>query len=170
MITADHRHALRSAVLNHRNILIAGGTNSGKTTLANAVLKEVTDLFPRERLVILDTPSSSSAVRSITSRCDPGRRHRSLSSMHGRPVTPEVSQRCTPRPRRAPCSSSATSTVIGRVVLLTAPQVESPMRTRLPRGALPSPGPHLMVRAGRPTGFRIRKYFIDRHSGVTEQR
>src|SRR5204863_507423 len=35
-------------------ILIAGGTNTGKTTLANALLKEITDLFPTERLVILE--------------------------------------------------------------------------------------------------------------------
>lgn len=54
MVTAQQRAALRSAVLDHRNILIAGGTNSGKTTLANAVLKEVTDLFPQERVVILE--------------------------------------------------------------------------------------------------------------------
>jgi type IV secretion system protein TrbB len=42
------------AVLEHRNVLIAGGTNTGKTTLANALLKEVTDLFPTERIVILE--------------------------------------------------------------------------------------------------------------------
>lgn len=45
---------LRDAVARHRNILIAGGTNSGKTTLANAVLKEMTEQFPQERLVILE--------------------------------------------------------------------------------------------------------------------
>jgi type IV secretion system protein VirB11 len=54
LMTAGQRAELRSAVLWHRNILIAGGTNSGKTTLANAVLKEVTDLFPKERVVILE--------------------------------------------------------------------------------------------------------------------
>ncbi len=54
MLATDQRTALRHAVLAHRNILIAGGTNSGKTTLANAVLKEVTDLFPHERVVILE--------------------------------------------------------------------------------------------------------------------
>ena len=53
-ISATHRAMLRTGVLGHRNILIAGGTNSGKTTLANAVLKEVTDLFPNERVVILE--------------------------------------------------------------------------------------------------------------------
>ncbi len=42
------------AVREHQNILIAGGTNTGKTTLANALLKEITDLFPTERLVILE--------------------------------------------------------------------------------------------------------------------
>jgi len=47
---AEFRHAVRE----HQNILIAGGTNTGKTTLANALLKEITDLFPAERLVILE--------------------------------------------------------------------------------------------------------------------
>ena len=53
-ITEEQHLELRRAILAHRNILIAGGTNSGKTTLANAVLKEVTDLFPQERVVILE--------------------------------------------------------------------------------------------------------------------
>jgi type IV secretion system protein VirB11 len=48
------RVELRRAVREHQNILIAGGTNTGKTTLANALLKEVTDLFPTERIVILE--------------------------------------------------------------------------------------------------------------------
>ena len=47
---ADFRRAVRA----HENILIAGGTNTGKTTLANALLKEITELFPTERLVILE--------------------------------------------------------------------------------------------------------------------
>ena len=54
MISADHRGQLGRAVMDHRNILIVGGTNSGKTTLANAVLREITDLCPRERIVILE--------------------------------------------------------------------------------------------------------------------
>jgi type IV secretion system protein VirB11 len=54
IVSATHRDAFRRAVLEHQNILIAGGTNSGKTTLANALLKEVTDLFPAERIVILE--------------------------------------------------------------------------------------------------------------------
>ena len=54
ILSRAQRLVLRDAVQGHRNVLIAGGTNSGKTTLANAVLKEITDLFPQERLVILE--------------------------------------------------------------------------------------------------------------------
>jgi len=54
VISRAQRAAFRRAVREHQNILIAGGTNTGKTTLANAVLKEITDLFPTERLVILE--------------------------------------------------------------------------------------------------------------------
>ncbi|GAC1648704.1 MAG: P-type conjugative transfer ATPase TrbB [Gemmatimonadaceae bacterium] len=49
-----YRDALRSAVVAHDNVLIIGGTNSGKTTLANAVLGEISAVFPTERLVILE--------------------------------------------------------------------------------------------------------------------
>src|SRR6266699_665031 len=54
VISRAQRVEFRCAVREHQNILIAGGTNSGKTTLANALLKEVTDLFPAERIVILE--------------------------------------------------------------------------------------------------------------------
>ena len=64
VLSAPERHALRDAVLAHRNVLIAGGTNSGKTTLANAVLHEITSLFPDERIVILeDTVELQCAAR-----------------------------------------------------------------------------------------------------------
>lgn len=43
---------LRAAILERRNILIAGGTSSGKTTLANALLAEIAEC--NERIVILE--------------------------------------------------------------------------------------------------------------------
>jgi len=44
--------ALRKAVRDRRNLLIAGGTSSGKTTLANALLEEVAGLD--ERVILIE--------------------------------------------------------------------------------------------------------------------
>lgn len=54
MMTVVQRAALAEAVVAHANILIAGGTNSGKTTLVNALLREITERFPDERIVLLE--------------------------------------------------------------------------------------------------------------------
>ncbi|MGC1300911.1 MAG: P-type conjugative transfer ATPase TrbB [Caulobacteraceae bacterium] len=43
---------LRDAVAEHRNLLVVGGTSSGKTTLANALLREMADRD--ERIIILE--------------------------------------------------------------------------------------------------------------------
>src|SRR3989454_10130870 len=53
VVSRAQRLEFRRAVREHQNILIAGGTNTGKTTLANALFKEITHLFPPQRLVIL---------------------------------------------------------------------------------------------------------------------
>jgi P-type conjugative transfer ATPase TrbB len=54
ILSAAHRAALAAAIEGRANVLIAGGTRSGKTTLANAVLLEVTELCPRDRVVVLE--------------------------------------------------------------------------------------------------------------------
>ncbi|RWL17958.1 MAG: P-type conjugative transfer ATPase TrbB [Mesorhizobium sp.] len=51
IMTADHAEVLRAAVAAHKNILVAGGTSTGKTTLTNALLAEVAKTSDRVVLI-----------------------------------------------------------------------------------------------------------------------
>jgi len=53
-LDVEYRRILAAAVEARENVLICGGTNSGKTTFANAVLREITALCPADRIVILE--------------------------------------------------------------------------------------------------------------------
>jgi len=52
VMSAETARLLSLAVVEHRNILIAGGTSSGKTTLANALLAEMAHLD--ERVILIE--------------------------------------------------------------------------------------------------------------------
>jgi len=52
ILSEDQAIALRQAVRERRNIVIAGGTSSGKTTLANALLQEMA--ATQDRVIILE--------------------------------------------------------------------------------------------------------------------
>jgi len=52
-----HQELIIQAVKNRKNVLIGGGTGTGKTTLLNAIISEIARLRPADRLYIVeDTP------------------------------------------------------------------------------------------------------------------
>ena len=54
VMEATSRDTIISWIQRKFNILIAGGTGSGKTTLANAILYEIAKLFPETRILIIE--------------------------------------------------------------------------------------------------------------------
>ena len=54
VLSCRHSDVIKDAVLQHRNILVIGGTGSGKTTLINAIINEMVRSDPDERIFILE--------------------------------------------------------------------------------------------------------------------
>lgn len=54
IMSAEQRAAIADAVAQRRNILVAGGTGTGKTTLANAVLETIARIDADSRIVIIE--------------------------------------------------------------------------------------------------------------------
>ena len=53
-MTEQQKIIIHEAVADHHNIIIAGSTGSGKTTLANAIIHRIVERYPHERLYILE--------------------------------------------------------------------------------------------------------------------
>lgn len=72
VMTATQARTLRQAIAEHANVLIAGATFTGKTTLANALLAEIA--VGEERILVLqDTPELQCAADDYVSlRSRPG--------------------------------------------------------------------------------------------------
>jgi type IV secretion system protein VirB11 len=72
IMSAEAARLLSLAVVDRRNILVAGGTSSGKTTLANALLAEMAHL--EERVILIeDTRELQSPARdTVALRTRPG--------------------------------------------------------------------------------------------------
>jgi P-type conjugative transfer ATPase TrbB len=74
IMTEAMAQVLRDAAIGRQNLLIAGGTGSGKTTLANAILAE--PAFARDRIVLIeDTPelqcAAADKVEMLTKSTEP---------------------------------------------------------------------------------------------------
>jgi type IV secretion system protein TrbB len=68
VMTERQAEVIRSAIATKLNILVAGGTGSGKTTLTNAILAEIVSTTPEDRLVILeDTAEIQCAAENAVS-------------------------------------------------------------------------------------------------------
>lgn len=66
VMTQDQASVIRSAIASRLNIVISGGTGSGKTTLANAVIAEIVATAPDDRLLILeDTAEIQCAAENV---------------------------------------------------------------------------------------------------------
>jgi type IV secretion system protein VirB11 len=72
IMSADAARLLSLAVVERRNILVAGGTSSGKTTLANALLAEMADIDERVILIEDTRELQSPARETVALRTRPG--------------------------------------------------------------------------------------------------
>lgn len=54
VMTQRQADIIRNAVASRLNIVISGGTGSGKTTLANAIIAEISEAAPDDRILILE--------------------------------------------------------------------------------------------------------------------
>jgi len=79
IMTEPQVQLIRDAIANRLNIVVSGGTGTGKTTLTNAILAELVEVTPEHRLVILeDTAEIQCAAHNhvtlhTTDRVDMGR-------------------------------------------------------------------------------------------------
>jgi type IV secretion system protein VirB11 len=72
IMSGAHARVLAASVRERKNILVVGGTSSGKTTLVNALLAEIADLG--ERVVILEDTRElrCAAADCVSLRTKPG--------------------------------------------------------------------------------------------------
>jgi type IV secretion system protein VirB11 len=73
VMTQAQADVLQRAVADHRNIMVIGGTGSGKTTLINALIRVMAEQDPLERILVIEDTrelqcAADNAVRYKTSK------------------------------------------------------------------------------------------------------
>lgn len=73
VMTDKQAAQIRKAVAEGKNILVAGSTGSGKTTLTNAIIAEIVEQFPDQRMFIIEDTREiqCSAKNRILARSSP---------------------------------------------------------------------------------------------------
>ena len=57
IITERQRVVIEEGVRQRKNILVVGGTSTGKTTLTNAILRHIAETMPQHRVVVIEDTS-----------------------------------------------------------------------------------------------------------------
>ncbi len=102
IMRAEQAAVLRRAVAERRNILVAGGTSTGKTTLTNALLAEVAKTADR---VVLDRRYPRIAMHGAKP-CGPANEGWRRLTIRSRPVVAAIAAGSDPDWRGSRCGSS----------------------------------------------------------------
>jgi type IV secretion system protein VirB11 len=112
VMSAEAARLLSIAAIERRNILIAGGTSSGKTTLANALLAEVAALGERVILIEDTRELQSAAPDTVALRTRPGRGHNGgPGPIHAAPRPDRIIVGEVGAARRSTCSRPGTPVI-----------------------------------------------------------
>lgn len=66
IMSLAQRELISNAVKNRKNILIVGGTGTGKSTLINAIIHEIVQINPKHRLILIeDTPEIQCCAKNF---------------------------------------------------------------------------------------------------------
>jgi P-type conjugative transfer ATPase TrbB len=73
VMTPNQADAVLSAVCAHRNILVVGGTGTGKTTLVNGIIAAMVAHYPGERIVLIEDTREiqCSAINKVQYKTSP---------------------------------------------------------------------------------------------------
>ncbi len=115
IMSAAQAEALRAGVASRANILVAGGTSTGKTTLTNALLAEVAKSCSRRRLSPPCSASERNPARRATRATSCARSATAQPTASARPASRSFSASSTSR-RRSPSGQASPSASSSRAI------------------------------------------------------